>query len=141
MTSLVRFWLIRNPWSKYVSMAWRLPFWVAFPNGKGFRSLLSLFRNFICVCLLICLLFFATLYIYIYDLCFIIKWSPTFILRICPFLSVDTVSYLFLPIKVVCLLRLQKWHLENAARLFLKQIKVSGFILKFIHPKFVRYQT
>ena len=44
------------------------------------------------------------LLLYIDDLCFI-----TFILEICPFLSVDTVSFLFLPLfKLACLMPPQK---------------------------------
>lgn len=62
---------------------------------------------------------FFSLLLYIDDLCFI-----TFILPICPFLSVDTVSFLFLPLfKLACLMPPQKWHLATAMRLILKQIK------------------
>lgn len=138
--------IFRNLNGKYFSMAWNLPLCVTFSNGKRtldmlfpfFQKFLSMFTDLpACFSLLHCMYIFM-----IYALCFIIKWSPTFILRICPFLSVDTVSFLFLPLlKLTCLLCPQKWHLQPQWGSFWSKYKLaSGLILKFIHPKLVRYQ-
>ena len=87
--------------------------------------LFTFFRNFISKCQLVFMLAFPC--------CFIFMISVLLLNgRICPVLSADMLSFLFLLLlEPVCLMPPQKWHMETAMRLFLKQTKLaSGFIWK-----------